>query len=360
MKKRTLLLIALNIFYLPFIYAQDQEKTDEDCNLEMKQDKIKEEVKEELKDRIKTINKKLDDGEITQDEAEKQKKAIAEQKAKNIEERQAIARLFFQYAQRNDMDDICEIELPVTKNQYEEWVSHIEDKESENDFSIFKHVESIRDEYNYVYYSRPIINFGFNNTFNENDFLGDPNHKFAGSRYFEFGWEWSRNIFKKSNRFRFDYGISLQYNGIKPKREQIFVENGEQTELQSFGQNLDKSKFRMTNLIFPMHLEITDSNKTIKDGNVMFKKPSFKIGLGGFVGVNIATLQKLKYEENNNDFKSKERGDFNTKTFIYGLNVFVGSDNLQLFGQYNLNSVFSDNPIDEHNFQLGIRLELGE
>ena len=265
MKKRILLLIALNIFCLPFIYAQDQENTDEDCNLEMIQDKIKEEVKEELKDSIKTINKQLDDGEITQDEAEKQKKEIAEQKAKNIEERQAIARLFFQYAQRNDMEDICEIELPVTKDQYEEWIDHKEDNGSENDFSIFKHVESIRDEYNYVYYSRPIINFGFNNTFNENDFLRDPNHKFAGSRYFEFGWEWSRNIFKKSNRIRFDYGISLQYNGIKPKREQIFVENGDQTELQDSGRDLDKSKFRMTNIIIPLHLEITNSKKVKTD-----------------------------------------------------------------------------------------------
>ena len=43
MKKRILLLAALNIFCLPLIYAQDQEKTDEDeiCNLEMMQKKLK-------------------------------------------------------------------------------------------------------------------------------------------------------------------------------------------------------------------------------------------------------------------------------------------------------------------------------
>ena len=357
MKKRRLLIATFIIFWAPFIYAQDQEKTDEDCNLEMMQRKIKDEVKEELKDRIKTINKKLDDGALDHVEAEKQKRAIAEQKAKDIEERQEIARIFYQYAKRNDIDNICEVELPVIKEDYEKWISQVE--ENEDEFKIHEHVESMREEYNYVYYSRPIVSFGFNNTFSEGSFLKDPTHKFAGSRYFEFGWQWSRNLFRKSNRLRFDYGISMQYNGIKPKDELVFIKNGQQTELQEFGQDLDKSKFRMTNLILPLHIELTDSKKRFEDGDMTFTKPSFKVGFGGFVGVNFSTLQKLKYEEDDNSFKLKQRGDFNTETFIYGVNAFIGTDNLQLFGQYNLNPVFSKNPIDEHNFQLGVRLELG-
>lgn len=359
MKQRKPLLLLTYFLCLPILYAKESEDgKKEDCSLEEIQDKIKSEVKETLKDSIRSINDRLEEGKISEKEANKEKKVIAEQKAKNLEERQTIARLFYQYAQRNNIDNICNAELPVTKESYEEWIEHV--KENEDEFDLSERVESLRDEYNYVYYSRPIVSFGFNNTISDLSLLKDPNHKFAGSRYFEFGWQWSRNLFRNSNRLRFDYGVSIQYNGIKPKDELVFVKNGQQTELQDFGQDLDKSKFRMTNLILPLHIELTDSKKCIEDGDMTFTKPSFKIGFGGFVGVNFSTLQKLKYEEDDNSFKLKQRGDFNTETLIYGLNAFIGSDNLQLFAQYNLNSVFTDNPVEEHNFQLGIRLELGE
>ena len=359
MKKRILLFVALNIFYLTFIYAQDQEKTDNDCNLETIQDKIKDEVKEELKDRIKTINKKLDDGEITQNEAEKQKQDIAEQKAKNIEDRQEIARLFFQYAQRNDMDDICEIELPVTKDQYEEWINHKEDNESENKYLDWLEINSKED--NSRIYDRLIVSFGTNTSYNNGDFLENPNYDTSSSRYFEIGWEWSQKVLDKSSWLRANYGFSIQFNGFKQDNDQIFVENGDQTELQDSGRDLDKSKFRMTNLILPLHLEFNIPRKKVdEEDKIIYKEPAYKFGLGGFTGLNIGNMQKIKYDQNGNDFKLKERGDFNTERFLYGLSIYIGFNDVQLFSQYNLNSVFSDNPIDEHNFQLGVRLELGD
>jgi hypothetical protein len=259
----------------------------------MMQRKIKDEVKEELKDRIKTINKKLDKGEITQAKAEKQKKALAELKAKNIEERQEIARLFFQYAQRNDIDDVCEMELPVTKEKYEEWICHVDEKEDDFDFPFNWPELHSKGKFNSKMLSRMIIGFGFNNTFDENDFLGDNNYDLYPSRYFEIGWEWSQRIINKSNWLRFNYGFSFQFNGIKQDDNQFFVKNGEQTELQDFGRNLDKSKFRMTNLIFPLHLELSNSQKIIKeDDDITFTEPSFKFGFGGFFGLNIANMQK--------------------------------------------------------------------
>ena len=57
MKKRRLLIATFIIFWAPFIYAQDQEKTDEDCNLEMMQRKIKDEVKEESPDVSRQVSK---------------------------------------------------------------------------------------------------------------------------------------------------------------------------------------------------------------------------------------------------------------------------------------------------------------
>ena len=359
MKKRTLLFIGFIILCMPFIYAQDQEKTDKDCNLEMMQRKIKDEVKEELKDRIKTINKKIDKGEITQAEAEKQKKALAEQKAKNIEERQAIARLFFQYAQRNNISSICEIELPVTKDHYEDWVDRTEDNESGNKYLDWLEINSKEDDSEV--YDRLIVSFGTNTSYNEGDFLENPNYDTSSSRYFEIGWEWSHKVLDQASWLRVNYGFSFQFNGFKQDNDLIFVENGDQTELQDSGRDLDKSKFRMTNLILPLHLEFNIPRTEIdEEDGTTYKEPAYKLGLGGFTGLNIGNMQKIKYDQNGNDFKLKERDDFNVDRFLYGLSTYIGFDDIQLFGQYNLNPVFSNNPIDEHNFQLGVRLELGE
>ncbi len=363
MKKRKLLFIVIYLLSLPLIYAQEteQQKDGEKCNLEIIHQRIREEVKEELKDSIKKINKKLDDREITKLEAEKQKKEVAEIKAKNLKERQEIARLFYQYAQRNGIDDICKAELPVTKKCFEEWIDHAVGSEDELNFNFDWPELNKQGMRNSKMYSRMIVGFGFNNTFNENSFLVESNYDTYPSRYFEIGWEWSQRILNESNWLRFNYGFSFQFNGFKQDDDQLFVENGDQTELQDFGQELEKSKFRMTNLIFPLHLELSNSQKVIKDdGNITFRDPGFKFGFGGFAGLNLSNLQKLKYKDNGNDFKVKERGDFNAERFLYGLSTYIGFDDIQLFGQYNLNSVFSDNPIDEHNFQLGIRVEIGE
>ncbi|MDR9400203.1 MAG: TonB-dependent receptor [Psychroflexus sp.] len=363
MKKRRLLFILIYLLSLPLIYAQDNDQKDkENCSLEIIQHKIKNDVKEDLKVEIKQINKALDEEKITKSEAEEQKKEVAEQKAKNLEERQEIARLFYQYAQRNDIDNVCKVELPVTKACYEDWVSHCcgsEDEEINFNFGWPElNKQGLR---NSKMYSRMIVGFGFNNTFNENDFLGESNYDTYPSRYFEIGWEWSHRILNEANWLRFNYGFSFQFNGFKQDDNQIFVENDEQTELQDFNQDLEKSKLRMTNLIFPLHLELSNSQKVIKDdGNITFRDPGFKFGFGGFAGLNLSNMQKLKYEDNGNDFKVKEKGDFNAERFLYGLSTYIGFDDIQLFGQYNLNSVFTDNPIDEHNFQLGIRVEIGE
>ena len=83
------------------------------------------------------------------------------------------------------------------------------------------------------------------------------------------GWQWRTRVFKNSNFMRFNYGFSFQFNGLKPNDNQYFVENGGQTELQEFPLELNKSKLRMDNLVFPVHFEFgpsrfRESEKTIR------------------------------------------------------------------------------------------------
>ena len=143
-------------------------------------------------------------------------------------------------------------------------------------------------------YSDLVVAFGLNNTVVDNQSLDDSDYRIAGSRFFELGWAWKTRVFKNSNFMRVKYGISYQSNGLKPTGNRFFVENGDQTELQEFEVELDKSKFRMDNIVIPVHLEFGSSKKTETEDKIRFYTAKrFRIGLGGYVGVNINTVQTL-------------------------------------------------------------------
>ncbi len=54
----------------------------------------------------------------------------------------------------------------------------------------------------------------------------------------------------------------------------------------------------MDNLVFPVHFEFGPSKKVESPRSVWFSTHNkFKIGLGGYAGVNLGERQKLKYED---------------------------------------------------------------
>ncbi|MGO1728392.1 MAG: TonB-dependent receptor [Flavobacteriaceae bacterium] len=373
MKKITLVFYLLSGLLVSQLQAQVTEHQDSLANV--KQEKIeklsstieKEEVAV-LKSKIKNIDALLKADEITASESQELKKEASELAAKNIKDRQEVALLLVDYAERNDIsyediDDLKQMNDSVKvgavriireKNKKGK-VKSVEISISTSDDAAEK--EEDKPKAQDRTFSKLVFAVGFNNTFNDGEFMEDPNYKFAASRYFEVGWQWSTRVFKETNFLRFRYGLAFQFNGLKPKDNQYFVENGDQTELEGFTVNLDKSKLRMDNLILPLHFELT--NSTRKDTELPnFTKPSFKIGLGGFVGLNLHNKQKLKYKESGDHFKIKQRSDFNTNNFLYGLSAYIGWEGAQLYFQYNLNPVFKDNPVDENNFQIGMRFEI--
>ena len=363
---------------LDSLSVEDQQEVQQLMN------KIEAQEKEQLKLKVKAINKNLEAKQITVNEAESLKQKAAQTAAMNIQERQQLAKLYLSYAIRNDvelidlseMDLNLDLDLPLDRLKrytdtieldftpffkYERIIKDGDQRENNLAFGV-KSSDTISKNKQFKIESRTdsrfILGFGFNNSFNENDF-GNENYKFAGSRYFSFGWNWSTRVFKYSNFLRFNYGVEFQFNGLKPQDNQIFVENGNQTVLETFEVELDKSKFRMDNVIIPLHLELTNSRKKItKDQYTYFTDPGVKFGFGGFVGLNLLNTQKLKYKENGDNFKVKQRTDMNTNNFLYGISTYIGWDNVQLYGQYNLNPLFSDNPLDEHNIQIGMRFEI--
>lgn len=317
--------------------------------LELKKEQVTKEEKEALKKKIIEINKKRDKSEISFEEAEKLKKEAAELHALNIDNRLSIIENSISLLKRNHENQTDKI-ADSTKRSI-----GIGSKDG------FLKIDNKRSRYqrDLKTYSNLVVAYGLNNTITEGQNLNDSPYKVGGSRFFEIGWAWDTRVFKNTNAVRFKYGVSLQYNGLKPKDNRYFVEDGNQTVLEEFPDKLDKSKFRMTNLVFPVHFEFGPSEKIETANSFRYSTNNkFKIGVGGYAGFNIGNLQKLKYKQDGDKIKEKSRNNFNTNNFIYGISAYVGKDDVSLYVKYDLNPIFNNAISDQNNISLGIRFDL--
>ncbi|MFC4722340.1 hypothetical protein ACFO5O_08405 [Geojedonia litorea] len=337
--------------------AQDtDQKTNNSIKIESLQDlkeTIKNEERELLKKEVEAINLRLDQGELTEAEAENLKKEAAQKRALNIENRLAILDNKIELLKRNaegyDRDD-------SDKGDYI-GISIGGENESFAGFRIKNQHNKYR-KYDKRSSSELVFAIGVNNTLIDGESIGD-SYKTLGSGFVELGWAWKTRVFQNSNAFRLKYGFSFQWNKLSPQDDKYFVQNGDVTTLEDFPTDLIESEFRVTNLVVPIHFEFGPSKKVERDNYFRYSTHNkFKIGVGGYAGFNIGTQQKLRFKEDGDRVKQKIRRNYNTSDFIYGLSAYVGIDNVSLYAKYDLNSLFKDQAIDQNNISLGLRFDL--
>lgn len=326
------------------INAQEMSKQQKIENLKLAKEKIANEERELLKNEVKTINNRLESGEITEEEATTLKKEAAQKHALNIDNRLAIIDNQIALLERGEILDI----------RYYSYESHIDSIFDDFKFSKVFHREGNHKENRNNGYL--LLAFGFNNAIEEGNSLSNSNFKFFGSRFFEIGLGYKYRVFKNSNFLKINYAFSFQINNLKPKNDQFFIENGNTTELQKFDSDLDKSKFRYTYLVMPVHLEFKPFNTSFESDKNYFDR--VKIGLGGFAGFNIGNMQKLKYDLNGNKIKDKQKTDFNTNDFVYGLSGYLTAGDSMLYVKYDLSPLFKNAQNEIRGISLGLRYEL--
>lgn len=319
--------------------------------------KITQQEKEALKYEVENINDRLQNGSINEAEANKLKQQAAEKRALNIENRISILDNQINLLERNQGKTLVLMELDTLNGKGIRLGVDINGKPT----ILFKSTNWKKEiRYDRRTYSDFVMAVGLNNAIIDGQSLNDSPYKIGGSRFFEMGWQWRTRVFENSNFLRFNYGFSFQFNGLKPKDNQYFValENGE-TELQEFDFDLNKSKLRMDNLVFPVHLEFGPSklNKTEETMRYSLRN-QFRIGLGGYAGFNMSTRQKLKYDRNGDNVKDKLKRGYNTNDLIYGLSAYAGVDGVLLYVKYDLNPIFKDALIEQRNVSLGLRFDL--
>lgn len=321
--------------------------------LEQQKEAIIAEEREALKAEVEAINQQLDNKEITSEEAQQLKEAAAEKRALNIENRIAIAENEAALSKRNESIQKEE----QTTNQHEESYA-LTLFGDEKVIWFGRSSEKKERKYDRRTYSDFVFAFGFNNVITEGESIDDSQFKIGGSRFAELGWAWKTRVFKNSNWLRIKYGVSFQLNGLKPIDNQYFVQDGDQTVLEEFPHELRKSKLRMDHLVFPIHFEFGPSKKIENEDYFRYStKRKLKVGLGGYAGFNIGVRQKLKYSDDDGRQKDKFKRNYNTNNFIYGLSGYIGWNYAALYVKYDLNTIFKDNPVDQHNVSVGLRFD---
>lgn len=344
--------MALVLFMLATSLGIAQEEENKALEtLQKAKTEVVDQEKEILKREVETINTQLANGTITTEEAADKKQAAAEKSALNIENRIAIIDNKIALLERNGTtslngDNIFSINIGQNDNGMD-GVWGISVKGDPN----------YTPKYDRRTTSQFVFSFGLNNAIIDGQSLSDSPYKVAGSRYAEIGLAWSTRVFKESNLLRFRYGVSFQFNGLKPTDNRYFVDTGAETELQDFGLDLDKSKFRMDNVVVPIHFELGGSKKIEKENYFRYDtNRSFKVGFGGYAGINMGSRQKLKFtNEVGENVKQKLKASYNTNNFIYGLSAYIGYGDISLYAKYDLNTIFKDNPTEQRNVSLGVR-----
>jgi len=335
------IIVMMSLLLVATVYAQEQ--TTKDSISPVLQEKIDLAVKAEkelMKEEIIKINEQVKNNEISEKDAELAKKELANKYAIRIKEKtNSITKGVSSKNNTVEFSLLGGRLLKITRKG-----DSIKKKPRKKDFRT---------------YSGIVIAAGFNNAIQEGKSLNDSDYKAGGSRFFELGFAWKTRVFKESNWLRFGYGMSLQYNSLKPKDNQYFVRNNDVTSLQVHPYNLKKSKIRNTNLVVPISLEFGSSEKIDKgDYSIFSPFQKIKFTIGGYAGIRIGTMQKLKYSVDGDREKDKTRNHYNMNDFVYGVTAGIARNGIGLYMKYDLNPLFSSPNVKQNNVSLGLKYEL--
>lgn len=310
---------------------------------------ITKEEKAALKLEVEAVNNQLENGTITQEEADDKKKVLAEARAINIESRVAKEQEKLNDLIQEKVDGKISENDSIKVDRRKSIKIYFDDEECRNDRKKLKSEKRTTTQF--------VFAAGLNNLMADGK-LKDSDYDFIGSHFYEWGFTFNTRLAKKHNLLHAKYGFSLMYNNLRPTDNRKFVVNGEQTNLEVSSIHLDDSRFRNVYFVAPVHLEFDFSGSETKDGKQYFRShKSFRVGLGGYAGINVKSKQKLHYEDNDYKAEEKVKGDFNVNNFMYGLSSYVGYKAFSLYVKYDLNPLFQNNVVDENNISYGLRFD---
>ncbi len=316
-------------------------------------EKITKDEKASLKEELEAVNKELDAGTITKEQADAKKMALAETRSKNIEAKVGQAQEELKALVKQRVDG--KIMSKYDGDRFEFSFSKGKNKNSEK-------YKMWRDSINSASEKRTTSQFVFAagvNNLVTNSAVANSDYRYWGSHFYEWGVTWNSRLLKNDNLLHLKYGMSLMYNNLRPTNNRYFVPNGDQTNLEESPIHLEDSRFRNVYITVPVHLEFDFTKAKDKDGKKIFRThESVRFGIGGYAGIRVKSKQILEFEDGSRDVTQKTKGNFNVNDFMYGVSTYIGYKETSLYLKYDLNPMFKDNAIKQNNISLGIRFDL--
>jgi hypothetical protein len=342
MKNFTIYLAMLTLLAVSKLSAQETFETKAHA-IAVKIENITKEEKAALKFEIEAVNQDLEKGLITKEQADERKMKLAEIRSKNIETRVGQAQEELKDLVKQKVDG--KLKETVDKVKYNINIG----------WKVKDSIRKSRGEFRTT--SQFVFAAGLNNLVTDKS-IANSDFRYWGSHFYEWGFTSNTRIIKNNNLLHLKYGISVMYNNLRPTDNRFFVENGNQTNLETSTVNLDDSRFRTVYVTAPVHLEFDFTKTKETDGKKIFKShESVRFGIGGYAGFRVKSKQILKYEFDGNDVTQKARGSFNANDFIYGVSTYIGYKETSLYLKYDLNPLFKDNTIKQNNISLGVRFD---
>ncbi|MGW9685437.1 hypothetical protein [Flagellimonas sp. 2504JD1-5] len=367
MRNLTLFFAVMLLSFLSQNLFGQEDYENEIEHLKAQKEKIIQQEKDALKKEVKDINQRLDRGALTVEEAKLLKAEVAKKRALNIENRVAIIenKILLIHRNRGEMLTLSEMD-----SIYDGRVRFGIDINGKHSF--FKNRrrsnEIVQDRRTY---SDLVVAFGLNNALIHGESFSNSPYKYLGSRFFEIGYAWNTRVFKNSNWLRLKYGLSFQFNGLKPTENRLFLQDGNSgfprvvltTIPDEDGEvwELSKSKFRMDSFIVPIHFEFGPSTKKEYGDYYRYSThKQFKMGVGGYVGFNYKNVQKVKSKTGYFQIPPSLSGfgDGGNQRTIFGLSSYMGFDDASLYFKYELTQIFPGPSTKQNNISLGLRFDL--
>ncbi len=147
-----------------------------------------------------------------------------------------------------------------------------------------------------------------------------------------------------TDKFSFDNNVTL----VRNLNDKVSLEPLERVD---FG-DVKKTKLAATYLEIPLELRFHANKKN-------FKK-SFKVAVGGKLGILISSHTKIKYEKLDEGIKLKTKDNFELNRFRYGLEGSIGFAGISVYYYYGLNSLFEkgQGPESTEAFQTQVGLAI--
>ncbi len=197
--------------------------------------------------------------------------------------------------------------------------------------------------------------FGYN--FINGDNLGINDFSYGNNNLFSIGVHWKRAL-NESQTIRLLYGIDYQTQGTELNGNRAFtINNPDNTQIERLSFNADKAKFRQDQLVFPVSIEFSGTDRRdYEDGRVRYTDyRKFKFGLGGYAGFNTSSRMKYKFESEGENVKQTTINAFDNNVLLYGVDAYIGVGDFSLFGRMALNDIFKEGSVDGQYVAFGIR-----